>query len=258
MSDIGRWPSHLRPAATASSGRRPENTWRAAASCWEDSSVQTIEETFPAFGLSVRCGRLELAGTRPEHVPALAETAIDGVYDGENPFIVDWPSFPNQHLNQWQHVWGTWAAFRPEAWTLKLTVLLDGRPIGCQDVFNKQDFLASRTLETGSWIGLAHQGQGIGTLMRQMVAVLCFDHLGAEILESAYHHDNSRSAGVSRRVGYQPNGMHRLANGDGTFRTEQYVWLRPEWLVRPDEPVVVEGVEAFRRFIGLDPVSSDS
>lgn len=94
--------------------------------------------------------------------------------------------------------------------------------------------------------------------MRQMVAVLCFDHLGAETLESAYHADNMRSAGVSRRVGYQPNGVHRLANGDGTFRTEQYVWLRPEWLVRPDEPVVVDGVEAFRRFIGLAPAGSGS
>lgn len=216
---------------------------------------RTIEEIFPPFGLTMRCGDVTLAGTRPEHMADLIHEAKAGVFDTSSgapmPFLFDWPSLPDQDLNMWQHCWKVWGAMTPESWHLKLSVIVDGRAIGCQDVMNMGGFLQTRSLETGSWIGLRHQGHGIGTRIRQMVAMLAFDHLDAEVLTSAYIEGNVKSAGVSRRVGYVEEGERRLPHGDG-YRVERLVRLAPDALVRPAEPLEVEGVEAFRRFVGLD------
>lgn len=81
--------------------------------------------------------------------------------------------------------------------------------------------------------------------------MFCFDHLGAEELNSGYIDGNVKSAGVSRKVGYDDNGSRRLPNDEG-YRLERLVWLTPDALVRPAEPLEVEGLPAFRRFIGLD------
>lgn len=213
-----------------------------------------LTSVFPPFGLRLRCGEITLVGTTPDHVPDLIATAKEGVYDLASglpmPFLFDWPSLPDQDLNMWQHVWQTWGSFAQDAWALKLSIIVDGRAIGCQDVMNKSNFLATRSLETGSWMGLSHQGRGIGTRIRQMAAMLCFDHLGAEELTSGYIDGNVKSAGVSRKVGYVDNGCRRLPEGDG-YRVERLVRLTPDRLVRPAEPLEVEGVDAFRRFIGL-------
>lgn len=212
-----------------------------------------MTDIFPPFGLELRCGDVTLAGTRPEHVGDLIAAAKAGVFDPSlpMPFVFDWPSLPDQDLNMWQHCWKVWSAFTPEKWGLKLSIMVDGHAIGCQDIFNKGGFLQTRQLETGSWMGSRHQGNGIGTRIRQMAAMFCFDHLGAEELTSGYIDGNVKSAGVSRKVGYVDNGQRRLASGDG-YRLERLVRLTPDALVRPDEPLEVRGVEAFRRFIGLD------
>lgn len=217
--------------------------------------IRNLADVFPPFGVRLRCGDVTLAGTTPEHVPELIAAAKDGVYDlGSGlpmPFVFDWPSLPDQDLNMWQHVWSSWGKFTPDVWMLKLSVIVDGRAIGCQDVINNNSFLTTRVLETGSWIGLQYQGGGIGTRIRQMVAMLCFDYLGAEELVSGYIDGNVKSAGVSRKVGYVQNGVRRLPSGD-SYRVERLVRLTPDALVRPAEPLEVEGLEAFRRFIGLD------
>ncbi|MGL4832121.1 MAG: GNAT family N-acetyltransferase [Propionibacteriaceae bacterium] len=214
-----------------------------------------LSHVFPPFGLSLRCGEVTLAGTTPDHVPDLITVAKDGVYDVDSglpmPFLFDWPSLPDQDLNMWQHVWSTWGSFSKDKWSLKLSVMVDGRAIGCQDVVNKSGFLVSRSLETGSWLGLKYQGGGIGTRIRQMVAMLCFDQLGAEELTSGYIDGNVKSASVSRKVGYVDNGFRRLASDD-SYRVERLVRLTPDLLVRPAEPLEVQGVDEFRRFIGLD------
>ena len=70
------------------------------------------------------------------------------------------------------------AAFSPESWELGLVAFHDGRPIGVQAVLAKA-FAADRTVATGSWLGRAFQGQGLGTEMRAAVLTLAFAGLGA-------------------------------------------------------------------------------
>lgn len=209
--------------------------------------------TFPPFGLELRCGDVTLAGTTPDHVPDLIAAAKEGVYDLSSglpmPFLTDWPSLPDQALNQWQHVWRNWGSFTKDKWMLKLSIIVDGRAIGCQDIKNQGDFLATRTLTTGSWMCLSHQSRGIGTRVRQMAAMFCFDYLGADEITSGYLEGNLKSAGVSRKVGYVDNGERRLVDGDG-YRVERFVRLTPDALVRPVEPMEVTGAAEFLRFIG--------
>jgi RimJ/RimL family protein N-acetyltransferase len=109
----------------------------------------------------------------------------------------------------------------------------------------------TRTGETGSWLGRAYQGRGIGTRMRQAMCVLLFDHLGAQEITSAAFLDNPRSLAVSRRLGYAPNGQTRERRREGELAVCQRLVLRPADFVRPDDDVRVEGAEPVRRLIGL-------
>ena len=123
--------------------------------------------------------------------------------------------------------------------------------MGCQGITTK-DFLVTRTGETGSWLGKASQGRGIGTLMRQLICVLCFDHLDfVEVTSSAFT-DNPASLAVSRKVGYVDNGEFRMRRRTEELAVNRQLVLTPERFVRPDEPVEVTGVAPVRALLALD------
>jgi hypothetical protein len=56
---------------------------------------------------------------------------------------------------------------------------------------------------------------------------------------------------VSRKVGYQPNGVQRKTRREGEWKGSQQWILTRETFVRGPE-LTVSGVPEFRRFIGLD------
>ena len=66
-----------------------------------------------------------------------------------------------------------------------------------------------REVSTGSWLGQRYQGQGLGTEMRAAVLHLAFTGLGAEFATSNTFTDNAASLGVSRKLGYLPDGIQR-------------------------------------------------
>ncbi|HET8961993.1 GNAT family protein, partial [Nocardioides sp.] len=151
-----------------------------------------------------------------------------------------------------QYHWRTRADFSPEKWDLNFGVWRDGELLGTQGVATEH-FLVTRTGETGSWLGLEHQGQGIGTAMRQAMCAFLFDHVGFEEITSGAFSDNPASLGVSRKVGYRANGVRRLKRREGELATNLGLVLSPGDLVRGEHPLEVEGVAPFRRSIGLDP-----
>jgi len=106
--------------------------------------------------------------------------------------------------------WGIWSAWAPQRWTLEFAVLCDGVVVGSQ-ALSAHDFAVVRQVETGSWLGRAHQRQGIGTHMRQAVLHLAFEGLGAVLAVSAAFEDNPASLRVAAKLGYQPNGVDRIA-----------------------------------------------
>ena len=102
--------------------------------------------------------------------------------------------------------------------------------VGMQDL-HAQDFAETRRVDTGSWLGSAHHGRGVGTLMRQLVVGFAFDELGALECGSCYVVGNHASAAVSRKTGYVENGRLRAVTHSRQGKvavTEQRVLVTPE------------------------------
>ena len=114
------------------------------------------------------------------------------------------------------------------------------------------NFPVLRTAETGSWLGLAHQGSGIGTEMRRAIVAFAFEGLDALAVTSAAYSDNRASQHVSLATGYEPNGaVFEQRRGE---RAEQirYILTRERWSeVKPDADIHIEGMEACRGMFGL-------
>ena len=211
-------------------------------------------ELWGPFALRLRCGSLELRAVTDLDIPALVDLALDGIHDpGRMPFFMPWTDAPRDQLpaNTAAYYWNARASFSPERWMLDLAVRVDGELVGIQGVSAK-DYLVVRSAETGSWLGQRYQRRGIGTLMRRVICVLMFDHLGADEVTSGAFTDNPASLRVSRKVGYVDNGTQRLQRRPGELAFNRQLVLTPERFVRPEEPVEVEGIAELRRAIGLD------
>ena len=214
---------------------------------------------WPLYGLSIRTPRIELRLPTEDELLALVEVVDAGIHPpDEMPFSTAWtrPPSPVRERRMLQWHWSQRGAWQPANWNLLLVVFLDGNPIGAQDV-SASDFAALRLVNTGSWIGQAWQGQGIGTEMRQAVLHLAFEGLGAQWATSAYRAGNAASARVSEKVGYSPNGF-AMVLGEGTpYRQEQVIIGREAWAERRRDDIRIEGLEACLELFGL-PVSSGS
>ncbi len=213
-----------------------------------------VEEILPLLGLRIAAGPIELRGVTDDLLGPLVELALDGIHGSdEMPFYVPWSVAPPDELprNFAQYHWRTRAEWSVSQWTMELAVLFEGEPVGVQG-FNTRDYLVTRTGETGSWLGRRHQGRGIGTAMRQVLCTFIFDHLAADHITSVAFDDNPVSLAVSRRVGYRESGWKRIAR-QGKPAKQWELTLMPEDLTRSEHELTVEGLEPFRRSIGLSP-----
>jgi RimJ/RimL family protein N-acetyltransferase len=211
---------------------------------------------WPPLGLRVTGLGLELAWARDDLIFALAREAAVGVHESAAmPFLVPWTRGTPEQVGRsvLQYGWGRRAVLSPGEWCLQLAVLRDGAVLGLQDAFAR-DYTVTRTAETGSWLGLRHQRQGIGWQMRLLVLHLLFDGLGAATATTSAFDDNPGSLGVTRKLGYRENGVTTVVRqGSGVvsrgFRMDREDWdARPGWM-RPD--VALEGVEPVRSLLGV-------
>ncbi len=224
--------------------------------------MPSLEQIFPPFGLRITAGPIELRPLTDDVIPLLVDLVLDGIHAPDfMPFALPWTLEPREKLpyNTASFYWTSRGSWSPAKWTLTTVVFYEGVCVGVQD-FVAKNFAVTRTGETGSWLGLSHQGRGIGTLMRQTMCAFLFDHLGATRLNSAALFDNEPSDRVSRKLGYRDNGED-LLDRMGTAALVRRFVLTPETFVRHDHPMIVEGLEPFRRFVGLDretPASTDT
>jgi RimJ/RimL family protein N-acetyltransferase len=204
-----------------------------------------IETAWPLFALELRSPNLRLRVVRDEDLPGLLDAVEAGIHDPSvMPFGVPWTDAEPGELRRSfaQYQWGKRSRVRPGSWDLSLTVLLDGKPIGVQDV-SATDLGVLKTVTTGSWLTRAHQGLGIGKEMRAAILLFAFDHLGAEVAESSAATWNRASLGVSRALGYEDNGRSRVIGRPGEARVEQRVRLEQDAFVRPAWDLTVTGAD---------------
>jgi RimJ/RimL family protein N-acetyltransferase len=186
---------------------------------------------WPLFDLAVRTPRLELRVPRDEDIAGLIAVIDEGIHDPATmPFLTPFTDRPNpergREAAQWW--WSHRAAWSVEKWTLNGAVFVDGRIVGVQDMM-AEHFGALRLVETGSWLGRAFQGRGLGKEMREAVLHLAFEGLGAVEAHSGAFYDNAASLATSRSVGYADNGETRAlrrgkADGIVNVRMDRAMW----------------------------------
>lgn len=98
---------------------------------------------------------------------------------------------------------------------------------------------------------MAHQGKGYGTEARIGLLTLAFEHLGAHAALTEVFQDNHASQGVSRKLGYEHDGISVDACGDEALVSDRLRLTRETWS-RQTRPVIgVAGVAACRPMFGL-------
>jgi RimJ/RimL family protein N-acetyltransferase len=213
---------------------------------------------WPLFDLAVHTPRVTLRYPDDEMLERLAAVAAEGVHPPERmPFLHPWTraASPQLERDALRHWWGLRAAWVPEHWRLACAVLVDDEAVGVQFV-RGEHFAVTRTVETGSWLGLRHQGQGIGTEMRTAVLHLAFAGLGAEAAESGAFEDNVASLALSRRLGYVPNGMRTHDREGAAARVLELRLDRATWERQRRDDITIEGLDACREWFGLSPADS--
>ena len=197
---------------------------------------------WPLFDLVVRTPRLELRYPDDALLHELLAVAQRGVHDpGFMPFAIPWTRQPPGVFERefLKYHWSTRGATSPDRWSIPLVVLEDGLVRGVQDLASHH-FPRTRSCFSGSWLGLEHQGRGIGSEMRAAVLALAFEHLGAELCTSTAWHDNMPSVRVSQKVGYVDDGWE-LRDRDGTATKHlRFRMAKDDW--RPPFEVTVEGL----------------
>jgi RimJ/RimL family protein N-acetyltransferase len=216
----------------------------------------TLDDLWPFAGLRVTSGDVELRYLDDDLLLRLARLAAEGVHaEDAMPFTVPWtrgtPVEVARSVLTYQ--WGARAgALSRDRLRFELGVVRAGEPVGIQGFFGTE-VAVTRSVETGSWLGRRHQGRGTGTLMRRMVLHLLFEGLGMVEATTTAFADNGPSNGVTRRLGYEPNGVDVVAREGKPVEIARYRLTREAWAAQPDRPdVALHGVAPVRRLLGLD------
>lgn len=215
-----------------------------------------LAHLYAPFGVRISAGDITLRLFRDADLPAYADLISAPLFaDEKADHVFDWwTKDPALRLrNSQQFLWTARAGIAPDSWTLTMGVFDGTRLIGSQDV-SARDFAKLHVVRSGSYLRLDAQGRGIGTLMRQMMLIFAFDHLGAVRAESGAIVGNHRSLAVSRHCGYHLDGTEVMTNGEARVELQR-VAVTPETFIRPDVNVQVDGLTpALGEQLGAQPV----
>lgn len=212
-----------------------------------------LAEFWPPYGLVITTPRLQLRLPHEAELAELADLAGRGVHPpGERPFLTPWTDgTPTDRARDvLQGFWSDLAEWTVRSWSLQLAVLRAGQPLGMV-ALRAKDFPVVREVVTFSWLGLEHHGRGFGTEARIGLLTLAFDHLGAHAARTEVFQDNHASQGVSRKLGYQPDGVSVDARGTEALISDRLRLTRERWQEQQHPPVTVDGVDACRRCFGI-------
>ena len=212
-----------------------------------------LSDIWPVYRLQITTDRLILRLPNEDELADVAEVAGAGVHrPSERPFLTPWTegSAQDRRLSVVRGHWSDLADWTADRWGLGLCVFADGQPIGMVSL-RASDFRVVREVSTSSWLGLPFQGKGFGTEARIGLLTLAFDHLGAEAARTEVFQDNRASQGVSRKLGYQPDGISRDARGDEVLVSDRLRLTRRAWIQSDHSRAEVAGFDLWRSCFGV-------
>jgi RimJ/RimL family protein N-acetyltransferase len=118
-------------------------------------------------------------------------------------------------------------------------------------VFAK-NFATTRTVTTGSWLVQRAHGQGIGKEMRAAVLHLAFAGLSAVEAYTDAFDDNPASLGVTRALGYEPNGAHLYDREGKPVRVLAFTLSRATWEAQRRADIEIVGLDACLPLLGAE------
>jgi RimJ/RimL family protein N-acetyltransferase len=205
---------------------------------------------WPPFDLRIVTQRVEIRLPDDDVLAELARLALQGIHDPAlMPFLHPWTDAPSPEIERGVMQWG-WrhrATWSPSDWSFGGAVFVDGQVVGVQSLM-AVDFAALHSVKTGSWLGRAHQGKGIGKEMRAAMLHFAFEALGAIEALSGGFPDNESSLGVSRALGYEETGRRTVSRRGIPTEIIELRLARSNWRETPHPHVEILGLEECRDF----------
>jgi RimJ/RimL family protein N-acetyltransferase len=125
---------------------------------------------------------------------------------------------------------------------LYLVVVHDGEVVGSQSL-GSRDFAVTREVLLTSWLGLRHQGLGLGGHARAAVLELAFAGLGALDAFSVVRQGNAASQAVCRKFGFVHEGTQVNAVRGERAVSDRYRLGRDAWAAARRIPARIAGLE---------------
>lgn len=210
---------------------------------------------YPLLDLRVGTPRLELRGATDELLDELADLVRAGKTSADPPPYDDPISFyepdPDLRVAKWlRAIWRGRGKVDADAWRLYLAVVVDGRPVGMQDLFGV-GFSTFGTVTTFSWLSSDQRGRGLGHEMRAAVLHLAFDAFGAKEATSEAFVDNHGSNAISRRLGYEPDGSDWATRHGEPVVLNRWRLTRRAWERHRRDDITVDGVDAGKALLAV-------
>jgi RimJ/RimL family protein N-acetyltransferase len=203
---------------------------------------------WPLFDLSIRTPRVVLRYPDDDLVCRTIELSTKGIHDPATmPFGFPWTDAksPEFERGSFLHYMRGRAEHTVDKWDMPFVVTVDGEPVGVQGI-GSHNFAKTRQVGTGSWLGQAFQGQGIGKEMRAAVVHFAFAGLDAQRCLSSAWHDNASSLGVSRSLGYVENGVEFALRRDVVDKQINLLLTREEWEPTRRDDIEIVGLDGCR------------
>lgn len=210
---------------------------------------------YPPFDVRIITPLIELRGATDDLLGRLAPAVRSGHATADPPPWDDPNSFyepdPDRRVEGWlRGIWRGRGTVLPERWRLYFVVMVDGEPIGMQDLIG-DEFDTFGTVESSSWISSDSRRRGIGVETRSAILHLAFEGLGAAEAHSEAAVDNPASNRISEQLGYERNGTSWATHQGQPVLGQRWRIDRDMWSARRRDDITVSGLEACRATLGM-------
>lgn len=211
---------------------------------------------YAPLAVRVTTPRLELAGASDDLLQRL-EPVVRAGKAAAAPAPYDDPislyeEDPDVRVRKWlQGIWRGRGSVTSEFWRLYFVVVVDGQPVGMQDLIGDQ-FNVFGTITSFSWLSIDLRRRGLGREMRQAMLHLAFEGLDAKEATTEAFLDNPGSNGVSRAAGYSENGLTWATRRGEPGLMQSWRITRADWIARRRTNIELHGVAECKEALELE------